>query len=137
MSAASKRRLALPIAVAALLVAAGCKVEVNINAKGKGAEAEASSTKAEPAAKAASGEASGAPRGGFVAPSPGAPVILNRDEVVNALEREYPPLLREAGIGGTVVVRFHIDENGVVEEPSVDRSSGYVALDQAAVRVRG
>ncbi|HSM59648.1 MAG TPA: hypothetical protein VK849_02575, partial [Longimicrobiales bacterium] len=31
-----------------------------------------------------------------------APSILNRDEVVRAMEREYPPLLRDAGIGGTV-----------------------------------
>ena len=36
----------------------------------------------------------------------------NRADVVRAMEREYPPLLRDAGIGGTVRVYFFIDENG-------------------------
>jgi hypothetical protein len=32
------------------------------------------------------------------------PEILNRNEVQQALIREYPPLLRDVGIGGRVVV---------------------------------
>ena len=42
------------------------------------------------------------------------PDIKNRDAVARALEREYPPLLRDAGIGGTVQVWFFIDEQGKV-----------------------
>ena len=51
------------------------------------------------------------------------------------MEREYPPLLREAGIGGTVRVFFFIDEDGRVQSRQIDRSSGHKALDDAALRV--
>ena len=64
-----------------------------------------------------------------------APSILNRDEVVRAMEREYPPLLRDAGIGGTVKVYFFIDETGKVRDTRIDQSSGHDALDQAALKV--
>jgi len=64
-----------------------------------------------------------------------APSIQNRTEVVRAMEREYPPLLRDAGIGGTVRVFFFIDENGQVQDFRVDQSSGHQALDDAALSV--
>ena len=64
-----------------------------------------------------------------------APSILNRDEVVRAMVREYPALLRDAGIGGTVRVYFFIDENGQVRDTRIDQSSGHVALDEAALAV--
>ena len=54
---------------------------------------------------------------------------------MRALEREYPPLLRDAGIGGTVKVWFFIDENGVVRNQVVHETSGHEALDAAALRV--
>lgn len=63
------------------------------------------------------------------------PDIRNRAEVARALEREYPPLLRDAGIGGTVDVWFFIDEEGKVVRTQVDKSSGHKALDDAAVQV--
>jgi protein TonB len=63
------------------------------------------------------------------------PDIKNRDEVARAMEREYPPLLRDAGIGGTVNVWFFIDENGVVQRTLVNESSGHKALDDAAIKV--
>jgi TonB family protein len=63
------------------------------------------------------------------------PEILNRQDVAEALEREYPPLLREAGVGGTVVVWLFIDEGGTVQEVRTASSSGHDALDQAALRV--
>ena len=66
-----------------------------------------------------------------------APSILNRDDVVRAMEREYPPLLRDAGIGGTVRVYFFIDENGQVQDNRIDQSSGHQALDDAALKVAG
>ena len=63
------------------------------------------------------------------------PEILNRTEVMRAMEREYPPLLRDAGIGGTVIVYFFIDEQGVVQNTRVFESSGHQALDEAALKV--
>lgn len=63
------------------------------------------------------------------------PAYINADEVLRALEREYPPLLRDAGIGGTVKVWFFIDENGVVQNQLVMETSGHEALDAAALRV--
>ena len=63
------------------------------------------------------------------------PDIRNRDEVARALEREYPPLLRDAGIGGSVQVWFFIDEEGAVQRTLVNESSGHAALDEAAMRV--
>jgi TonB family protein len=63
------------------------------------------------------------------------PDIRNRSELQQALEREYPPLLREAGIGGTVQVWFYIDETGSVGRTAVNQSSGHQALDEAALKV--
>jgi protein TonB len=63
------------------------------------------------------------------------PDIKNRAEVARALEREYPPLLRDAGIGGTVQVWFFIDEQGRVQRTQVAESSGHKALDDAALDV--
>jgi periplasmic protein TonB len=63
------------------------------------------------------------------------PELQNTREVQRALERNYPPLLRDAGIGGTPVVWFFIDENGRVLRTQLSRSSGYDALDAAAIQV--
>jgi periplasmic protein TonB len=63
------------------------------------------------------------------------PDIKNREEVTRALEREYPPLLRDAGIGGTVLVWFFIDEEGRLQRTQVHESSGHRALDEAALKV--
>jgi protein TonB len=64
-----------------------------------------------------------------------APDITNRNEVIRALEREYPPLLRDAGIGGTANIWFFIDENGRVQDTRIQESSGHSQLDDAALRV--
>lgn len=63
------------------------------------------------------------------------PDIKNRAEVARAMEREYPPLLRDAGIGGTVTVWFFIDENGSIVNTLVNQTSGHKALDDAALLV--
>ena len=63
------------------------------------------------------------------------PDIKNREEVQRALQREYPPLLREAGLGGMVLVWFFIDEEGHVVSTQVHESSGHEALDDAALKV--
>jgi protein TonB len=66
-----------------------------------------------------------------------APRILNVDEVQRAMVREYPALLRDGGIGGTVRVYFFIDENGQVGDTRIDQSSGHAALDEVALSVAG
>ncbi len=63
------------------------------------------------------------------------PEIKNKREVQAALMREYPPLLRNAGIGGRVVVWFFISEEGQVLDRRVSQSSGHIPLDEAALRV--
>jgi TonB family protein len=63
------------------------------------------------------------------------PDIRNRGELQEALVREYPPLLMDAGIGGTVQVWFYIDETGRVGRTAVNQSSGHEALDEAALKV--
>ena len=75
-------------------------------------------------------------------PDPGAwipydvlPHIKNRDELRRALVREYPALLRDAGIGGTTRVWFYVDETGKVARTKVHGSSGHTSLDDAALRV--
>ena len=64
-----------------------------------------------------------------------APEILNREEIVTAMMRNYPRLLRASGIGGIVKVFFFIDETGHVQATQVDESSGYESLDQAALEL--
>ncbi len=63
------------------------------------------------------------------------PDLVNEREVQRALEREYPPMVRDAGIGGTVNVYFFIDTEGVVQQVLVAQPSGHEALDEAALRV--
>ena len=64
-----------------------------------------------------------------------APSLRNNDEVVRALMRNYPPLLRDAGIGGTVVVWLFVDAEGTVVKTQVHTGSGYAAFDEAALQV--
>jgi periplasmic protein TonB len=64
-----------------------------------------------------------------------APELINRAEVQRVLVRNYPPLLRDAGIGGAPTVHFFIDENGRVINRLLNKSSGYPALDEAAMAV--
>ena len=63
------------------------------------------------------------------------PEIRNRAEVQAALMREYPTILRDAGIGGTVVVWFFISEQGTVLDRRVSESSGHLPLDEASLKV--
>jgi periplasmic protein TonB len=63
------------------------------------------------------------------------PKLLNQSEVEKAVTRFYPPLLRDAGIGGKTKVWFFIDESGKAVKWQVNTSSGYDALDAAALKV--
>ncbi len=64
-----------------------------------------------------------------------APRVQNREEVSRMLESEYPPVLRDAGVGGRAIVWLRLDEQGIVQDVQVNTSSGHPALDQAALRV--
>lgn len=63
------------------------------------------------------------------------PELRNVGDVEQALEVEYPPALRDAGIGGTATVWFFIDPSGEVQETRIAQPSGHEALDEAALRV--
>ena len=63
------------------------------------------------------------------------PSLTNQRELQRALEREYPAILRDAGIGGTVLVHFFIDDEGTVRRTLVAKTSGHMSLDEAALRV--
>ena len=67
----------------------------------------------------------------FTAP----PRLLNLATVQEALTREYPTVVRDSGIGGTVQIWFHIDAEGLVQKTLLNQSSGYPVLDQAAMNV--
>lgn len=63
-------------------------------------------------------------------PSELPPVALNAQPPV-----EYPPALFDQGIEGTVILRLYADSSGtlVPDSTRVQESSGYPALDSAAV----
>lgn len=63
------------------------------------------------------------------------PRIVNEQQVGRALQNEYPTLLRDNGVGGTVLMHFFIDENGDAQNWQVAESSGRTELDEAALRV--
>jgi TonB family protein len=77
----------------------------------------------------------GEPDGPVFTPMTERPELLNRPETQQALVRNYPPLLRDAGVGGSPTVHFLIDETGEVRRLLLSRSSGYPALDEAAMAV--
>ncbi|NIR46095.1 MAG: energy transducer TonB [Gemmatimonadetes bacterium] len=61
------------------------------------------------------------------------PELKNSREIQRLLDRLYPKMLKDAGIGGTVQVYVFIDTEGNVQNAQVNESSGYEALDQAAL----
>ncbi len=65
------------------------------------------------------------------------PEIKNRSEVIRAMTRAYPPILRDAGIGGRTLVWFFISEEGRVLDKRIATSSGHEQLDNAALEVAG
>jgi len=64
-----------------------------------------------------------------------APELKNREAVGRALLKNYPPLLRDAGIGGRVLIWALIDETGKVTKVQVKEPSGHEAFDAAALKV--
>ena len=69
--------------------------------------------------------------GGPDAPAEEPPVALNAEPAV-----QYPPNLYDQGVEGDVELRLFVDSTGqlAAESTRVTESSGYAALDSAAVR---
>ncbi|MQA89753.1 MAG: TonB family protein [Gemmatimonas sp.] len=63
------------------------------------------------------------------------PELRNRSAYSSALQSQYPPMLRDAGIGGTVTLWVFINESGGVENTRIVAPSGYEQLDQVAESV--
>jgi TonB family protein len=63
------------------------------------------------------------------------PRLRNGGEIRQLLERLYPPMLKEAGIGGRVLLWVFVDENGTAARSQIHTSSGYPALDNAAAQI--
>ncbi|MCM2272604.1 MAG: energy transducer TonB [candidate division Zixibacteria bacterium] len=54
-------------------------------------------------------------------------------DFVSYVKPDYPSIARQAGLEGTVIVKVLVDKNGAVRDAKVARSSGYAALDNAAI----
>lgn len=74
------------------------------------------------------GTGSGYGEGNGVTSSPAIP-----PRIVKSYQPPYPSAERNAGIQGTVTIRFLIDQNGNVEDVAIINSSGNANLDSAAV----
>lgn len=61
------------------------------------------------------------------------PEIKNRRRAIQIVERNYPRLLKDAGIGGTVNIWVFVDTQGRVNNAQVQKSSGNKQLDEAAL----
>ena len=64
-----------------------------------------------------------------------APELRNKKEVLAFLKSTYPSMLKQAGVGGTVLLWLYIDKVGQVQRTVLAESSGYEQLDEAAKKV--
>lgn len=62
------------------------------------------------------------------------PEIRDLRRAEQIVERFYPETLRQAGVGGTVVLWAFIDEEGRVRNARVSKGSGFSSLDDAALK---
>lgn len=62
------------------------------------------------------------------------PELRDPQAALELVRRAYPELLKQAGIGGEVVVWAFIDAHGTVRNAKVSKSSGNGRLDEAALR---
>lgn len=64
------------------------------------------------------------------------PELTNRQEVGRQLQRQYPPLLRDAGIQGSATMRLRVNEDGRVDPESITvENATHEAFGDAARRV--
>jgi protein TonB len=61
-----------------------------------------------------------------------APRLLDPQRAQRIVRQKYPPIMRQAGIGGTTRLWAFIDAAGNVRKCEVRESSGFVELDRAA-----
>ncbi len=61
------------------------------------------------------------------------PRLLNGPEMIRLMDRIYPKQLKEAGIGGDVLMWVWVDAEGNPSKAQINRSSGYVLLDETAL----
>src|SRR5690606_27014765 len=63
------------------------------------------------------------------------PALSNAGTVSSVMERLYPRLLQDAGIGGTVVMQFVIEPNGEVDMSSVKvLESSHEQFSEASIK---
>lgn len=62
-----------------------------------------------------------------------APRLLDPRRAQRIVSQKYPPIMRQAGIGGTARLWAFIDETGQVRRCVVRETSGYEELDRAAI----
>jgi TonB family protein len=64
------------------------------------------------------------------------PDLLNRDEISESMSHNYPPLLRDAGVTGSVTLRMRVTRTGTVDPASVTvESTSDEMFSESAVRV--
>jgi protein TonB len=64
------------------------------------------------------------------------PDLQNRADLARNLSRNYPPLLRDAGVGGQVQVKFRVNEDGRVDAESIEIiDTSHEAFGDATKRV--
>lgn len=70
-----------------------------------------------------------------LAPPEVKPSLEAPDHFRERLERSYPRMLRDRGVGGVVVLEFFVNPRGDVSRVEVAESSGHGALDRVAERL--
>lgn len=85
-----------------------------------------------PPEAAGGGEAPAAERGPAFIPHDVPPRLVNADRVRAFLRDFYPPVLRELGVEGRVLLWLYLDERGNVRQTRIRRSSGHPAFDELA-----
>lgn len=63
------------------------------------------------------------------------PEVTNSAEILRTMQREYPPLLRDARIRGKVILRLSVDEGGGVQRVGLEEGSTHPALDELALEL--
>lgn len=63
------------------------------------------------------------------------PRLLNADEVRDFLQAFYPPVFRDLGLEGRVLLWLYLDERGEVLDTRIHRTSGHRAFDELALAV--
>jgi TonB family protein len=63
------------------------------------------------------------------------PRLLNGPEMIRLMDRLYPAILKEAGIGGEVLMWVWVNEDGRPGSAQINQSSGRIQLDEVALAI--